>query len=533
MRDVRFLAILAVFSLGLFLAGLGNMTLTDPDETFYAETAKEMLDAGDWITPRIFGEPQFEKPVFYYWLIMLSYLVFGVGEFAARFPSAIFGVFGVIGVYFIARLLYSRLSGFFSGLIMATCMQYVVLARACVTDMVLTVFILYSLLFFLLGWTREKKRYYLAAAGMAAIATLTKGPIGLLIPGGIAVCYMLSVREWRKLRAIPFVWCALVFAAVCLPWYAAVTRIHGSTFIGEFFGFQNVTRFLVPEHRIGSSPFFYIPIVLGGFFPWCIFLPAGLWAMRRDAEGGAVKGRRAFLAIWFFLVFIFFSASSTKLVTYIFPLFPVMAVVTGRYWERFVTGSGPSYDRGMRVSYAFLVASGVAAAAATYFVMVHEYPDTALAYGAVSAVLVFTLAVLISFVLLRRGAKRLSFYGVAAACVLLMAALNVRVLPVVGSYESSKVLSEMVNELSSPDDAVGGEDDHRRGVAFYTGRTEITDVHPYHSLKDFMSRGDTVWCIIQEKHYRQLKEENPDVAGEPLSRFGKYVLITNKKTVKK
>ena len=210
-----------------------------------------------------------------------------------------------------------------------------------------------------------------------------------------------------------------------------------------------------------------------------------------------------------------------------------MAIVTGRYWERFVTGEGPSYDRGMRVAYGVLVAVGAAATAVTYFVVEHEYPDADLAYSAGVGVFLLTLVLLVSFIFLRRGYKRLSFCGVVAACVLLLASLSVRVLPVIGSYESSRVLSEMVNELSSPDDLVGGEDDHRRGVAFYTGRIDITDVHPYHSLKDFMSRGDTVWCIIQEKHYRQLKEETPDVVTDPLSRFGKSVLITNKKIVGK
>ena len=108
MRDLCFVLLLVAAALFLFFYGLGDMALTDPDETFYAQTAREMLDAGDWTTPVIFGKPQFEKPAFYYWLVMISYMIFGVGEFAARLPSAIFGIAGVIGVYFLGRLFFSK-----------------------------------------------------------------------------------------------------------------------------------------------------------------------------------------------------------------------------------------------------------------------------------------------------------------------------------------------------------------------------------------------------------------------------------------
>ncbi|MGB2601602.1 MAG: glycosyltransferase family 39 protein, partial [Candidatus Omnitrophota bacterium] len=195
MRESRYILILLAVTLFLFFFQLGDMALTDPDETFYAQTAKEMLNEGEWITPTIFGKPQFEKPVFYYLLIVVSYIIFGVGEFAARFPSAVFGVFGILGVYLLGRLLFTPLCGFLSGLVLATCTQYLILARGCVTDMVLTVFILYCLLLFLMGWTRKRRVYYYIASVMAAFAVLTKGPIGLFIPGLVVFLYILFSRQ--------------------------------------------------------------------------------------------------------------------------------------------------------------------------------------------------------------------------------------------------------------------------------------------------------------------------------------------------
>ena len=116
MWDSRFIIILLIVCSFLFFFALGRMALTDPDETFYAETAREMVNEGEWITPLIFGKTQFEKPIFYFWLVVSSYKIFGINEFAARFPSAVFGLIGVLGIYYLGRLLFSRACGLLSGL---------------------------------------------------------------------------------------------------------------------------------------------------------------------------------------------------------------------------------------------------------------------------------------------------------------------------------------------------------------------------------------------------------------------------------
>ncbi|RKY41460.1 MAG: hypothetical protein DRP85_06290 [Candidatus Makaraimicrobium thalassicum] len=528
-RDSRFVLILLAVAMVLFFFGLGDMALTDPDETFYAQTAREMINAGEWITPTIFGSPQFEKPVFYYWLVAASYGVFGINEFAARFPSALFGIAGVIGVYFLGRLFFSPLCGFFSGLILATCVQYIVLSRACVTDMVLAVFILFCLLFFLLGWTTGKRAHYLISSVMAALAVMTKGPIGLFIPGAVVILYVIFSRQWKGLRSIPAGWCVLVFLAVCLPWYLAVTRVHGSAFIGEFFGFQNVTRFLKPEHRIGISPFYYIPVIIGGFFPWSLFLPLGAWALYKEREGACrVKAHRAFFVIWFLAVFLFFSVSRTKLVTYIFPLFPVMAVVTGRFWERFAKSGGEdrSLRRYMNISYYIFAVSGFLALAGIYLFVRHEYAQALAGVALTEAV--FAVGLLLSLLLFLRGRKGLSFLSIVSAVMLLSVPLVRFVLPVIEEFESSKAVSCRVKELSTAAEAVGGESDTRRGIAFYTGRIDIEDIHSYREMNDFISRKGRVWGIVKRKHYDKLRSARPAEISKPVFQAGEKVVFTNR-----
>jgi 4-amino-4-deoxy-L-arabinose transferase-like glycosyltransferase len=529
MRDSRFVLLLVAVSLFLFFYGLGDMALTDPDETFYAQTAREMLDAGEWTTPLIFGEPQFEKPAFYYWLVMISYMVFGVGEFAARFPSAVFGIAGVIGMYFLGRLFFSRLCGFLSGLILATCVQYIILSRGCVTDMVLMVFILFCFLFFLMGWTGGRKFYYLAASVMAAFAVLTKGPIGLFIPGMVIILYILFSRQWKALKNVPVWQCILLFLAISLPWYIVVSRIHGAAFINEFFGFHNVTRFLEPEHRIGISPFFYIPIIIGGFFPWSLFLPLGVWDMFRRGRGvSRVTAHRSFLFVWFLTVFLFFSASSTKLVTYIFPLFPVMALVTGRLWEKFIEGKGK--DRAlcgaMRISHYVFTATGLLAIAGIYYFVGREFPQAL--NGVVLAEEIFAIGIFLSLFFIIREKRLLSFSSIVLAVVVLCVPLVRYVLPGIEEFECSKAVSCKVKELSKKEEAVAGESYMRRGIAFYTGRTIIEDVHPPSSLASFVSRKGRVWGIVKKRHYDQLKREDPEISMEIVFQKGKQVVITNK-----
>ena len=530
MRTFIHISILVAVAGFLYLSGLGEVPLTDPDETFYAQTADEMHQVDDWVTPRIFDEPQFEKPIFYYWLIRISYNIFGVNEFAARFPSVIFAVLGLIGVYLLGRLIFSPLCGLLSALVMTTSVEYMILARACVTDMVLTVSILFCLLFFILGQTSGRKRHYLAAAVMAAVAVLTKGPIGLFLPGMVILVYLSAGMRWKKIGQIPLFSSIFLFLVVCLPWYLLVYRLHGETFLNAFFGFQNITRFLVPEHRIGDTPFFYIPVVIGGLFPWSTFLIFGaITFFKERITSPGVKGYKLFLAAWFLVVMLFFSASRTKLVTYIFPLFPVLAIVTGRFWENFIIRAKEKKERTAlfaTIAYYLFFFLSLVSVAVLYFAIGKKYPQ--LADPILYSGIVFAVVLAISCLLFVRDNRKLVFLAIVGTVILTMIPVNRFVMPPVAVYESSEILSSKFNEVAGANDPLGAECDHRRGVAFYTDRTKIVDIHPFDALMKFFSREERVWGIIQTKHYNQLWEARDDVSAEIVERSGKYVLITNK-----
>lgn len=530
MRAYHHIVLLLAVCMFLFLFDLGNMALTDPNETFYAQTAKEMFESGKWAIPVVLGKCQFEKPALYYWLILASYKQFGVNEFSARLPSVVFGIAGIIGIYLLARLLFSPLCGLLSGLIMSTCVQYLALARGCVTDMVLMVFILFCLFFFLLAWTEKKKLYYLLSSVMAALAVLTKGPVGLFIPAVIVGLYVATGGRWKELRRVPVVWSVLVFLAVCLPWYIIVMKSHGGAFIEEFFGFHHVTRFLEPEHKVPLLPLlYYIPIIIGGFFPWSAFLPFGArFLYRKDSSASRVESHKLFLAFWFLTVFVFFSIARTKLVTYIFPLFPVMAVVTGRFWENFITDSAE--DRrppaSMNISYSIFVFLAVAILTGISFVIGGKY--VFIAPQLLLCGTVFLSGTVLSGFFFLYKKKFLAFFAIIFAVIALVFPMVKLVLPVVEMYESSKILAFKVRELAASDEPLGGESDHRYGIAFYSGRTDVEDIHPHSDLVNFVSRKQRVWGIIRLKHYNQFKRDEKDLYLEKVFESGKYAIVTNK-----
>jgi len=500
------------------------MPLTDPDEVFYAETAKEMQIRNEFLTPYIFGKPQFEKPPLYYWLVIFSFKAFGVNEFAARVPSAVFGILGVIGMYLLGKILINRRSGFLAAIILATGIEYLILARACVTDIVLAVFILYAFLFFFYG-----RKWYLLSAVSLGLAVLTKGPIGIFLPVIIIIVYLIFTKELKKLREIPFAGGALVFLAVTLPWYLLAYRAHGAVFIDEFFGFHNVIRFLHPEHKSGDVFYYYVPVIIGGFFPWSIFLPLGIGQVFREAKE-KLKKTNIFLLSWILIILIFFSISRTKLPTYVFPLYPALALLLGRLSDVFLDGGfAGSRKKALNVS-VFLFFLVIAGGFIGLSVIAREKYPTLVTASLVTggAFLAFMGAF---FAALRKRKYVLGITLCMLSFIIFISLSSFFVFPEIGKYEASRHVSEKLMGFMRPGEKIGAETQYRRGVSFYTGKEDILDVHPHHIITRFLDEKERVWCVIKEKNYDQLYDDVKEPYGTRsyvVYKFGKKVIITNK-----
>jgi 4-amino-4-deoxy-L-arabinose transferase-like glycosyltransferase len=341
-RSAHLVLLLALSSL-LFFLGLGGLGLTDRDEGSNAEAAREMVETGDWVSPTLNYQPRFAKPVFIYWLTGGAYKAFGVSEFTARLPSALFGVALIILQYLFLARLRGPTVGLLGALMLLLNLEVVSIGRMALTDSVLIFFTTLALYGFWLGFHgegRERRFIWLLYVGMA-LGTLTKGPVGVAIPLLAIVPYLTITKRWG-----PFWRTCFPLAGLCLllllavPWYAAMLAIHGSHYTASAQA-DTVGRFLSTIGGHGGTLFFYVPVLLWGFFPWSGFLAIALYlALKqwREARGARHETPSSdlelFAALWVAAVFVFFSLSATRLPHYIAPLFPAAAILAASYWHR-------------------------------------------------------------------------------------------------------------------------------------------------------------------------------------------------------
>jgi 4-amino-4-deoxy-L-arabinose transferase-like glycosyltransferase len=326
-RDVLILVVICAVPFFLFL---GAVPLIDPDEGRYAEIPREMLERGDFITPTLNYVKYFEKPPLLYWLNAASIKLFGLNEFAARLPSAFSGLATVIATYIIAIRLFDRRTALFAALFLATAAGFVMQSRIILTDMLLTLCLTSALGAFIIAARREEWHrgggatwyvFYL----FCALAVLAKGLIGIVFPVGIIFFYILIMREWRILRRMHLVGGTLLFLVVAAPWFALVS-FRNPEFAGFFFIHEHFERFTSTVHGRYQPFWFFIPVLLGTMLPWSFFIPAALrraWRDRNYESGQAAF----FLLIWSLFIFLFFSKSGSKLVPYMLPIFPPLAML--------------------------------------------------------------------------------------------------------------------------------------------------------------------------------------------------------------
>lgn len=322
--------ILLVMGAYLFFLGNSMIFITDPVESNYVLTAKEMLQAHNYISPQIYGSYWYDKPIFFYWELIAAFKIFGINEFAARFFPALFGIVGLFMTYLFARKLYDEKTGLISALILGTSFEYWLIAKTVITDMALFVFFDAVLLFFYLGYTTAKKNYYYACYVFAGLAVLTKGPIGILLPGFIIVLFLLYKRDWRSIGQMKLLPGMLLFLIVAGSWYFMMYAMHGQDFLLTFFGVHNILRATVSEHPRFDVWYYYTVMFFIGFFPWIFTVPMLIHKYWKKKEWPVIDQTTAYLLIWAFVVAIFYQCMATKYTTYTFPYLLPIAILAAR-----------------------------------------------------------------------------------------------------------------------------------------------------------------------------------------------------------
>ncbi|QRQ89209.1 glycosyltransferase family 39 protein [Cupriavidus oxalaticus] len=334
------LALLA-FAL-LWFGTLGARHLLGPDEGRYAEIAREMLATGDWVTIRYDGLKYFEKPPFHMWVTAVSYALFGIGEWQARLCVALAGLAGVAASMLAAARWFGARAGWLAGLVLASAPMWNAAAHFNTLDMTLSGVLACALASMLLAQhprtTPTARRNWMLACWTAmGIALLTKGLVGVVLPGLALVAYTCVTRDlalWRRLHALAGIALMLL---VAVPWYWLVAR-RNPEFLHFFFVHEHWQRYTSTVHARQGPPWYFVPLVLGGFMPWLGVLPAMVRTVRHRAGtsvttpmtiGPAPFQPAQMCAAWALSIFAFFSLSGSKLPGYILPLFPALAILAG------------------------------------------------------------------------------------------------------------------------------------------------------------------------------------------------------------
>ena len=331
---------LVIFLLVAFCAvwfyALSARTLVPTDEGRYAEMGREMVVTNDWITPRLNGIKYFEKPPLQTWMNAATFKAFGFGEWQARLWTGLCGLLGIALVALAGRRLYGGAVAFSAATVLASSFLWAALGHVNTLDMGLAGMMTVSLCSLLIAQRNdaapaERRNWMLACWAGMALAVLSKGLIGIVLPGAVLVFYTVLARDWAIWRRLHLLAGLLLFFAITVPWFVLVS-LRNPEFAWFFFVHEHLQRFTSNVHHRAGPLFYFVPILALGLMPWLGTLPQAMWNARRDSAAGFQP--KILLGTWAVFIFVFFSVSGSKLPSYILPIFPALALLIGCHLQQ-------------------------------------------------------------------------------------------------------------------------------------------------------------------------------------------------------
>ena len=465
----RNILILTMLYLAVTLPFLGRSPLFDPDEGYYPQSAREMIERGDWLDPVFNGAPRWGKPVGFYFADVLSMNVLGTSEFTARLPSLAAGLGFTLVTASIGACLFGGTVGLTSGILCATAIQPSVYSRSAVPDMFLSVFVALSLLAFLkASWNKNKPEgaWLWVMYASAAAAFLSKGPLGAILPTIAIGSYLLLSGQWRNLIAIKPVRGVLLFIVIAAPWYWYMYSVHGQDFLVEHFIGRNFQRYFTNRWEHEGPLYYYIPVLIAGVFPWTAAFVAGVYSSLRGVfRHEKLRGQYLFLLCWLLGMLLFFSFSRSKLPNYVLPLYPAAVMLSAGFIH-----SLEGRARGIRLLAlvtSVLAAVIVAVGAALLGRKLGESSGVILLW--LSPVIVIVLAAVFAF----RGGNGLRnwVWANALAMALFFAVLTGVAIPKVERLQAVKQLAEDSRGQLAEGEPVAVMWTWKPSLLFYTGAT--------------------------------------------------------------
>ncbi len=347
---------LVVICYFIFFFNIGNYALMDVDETRYVSMARDMFNGKDFLTLYLNGEYFFEKPPLYFWGECLSFAIFGkITEFTARFPVALYGTLSVLLVYLTGKRVVSKRYGLISALILATSLEFVILAKFAILDIVVTTCVGFSVMFgFMTQFAEDKNKKYFwwLFYIFSGLAVMAKGIPGFVVPFATMFFVTLYNKTFKEIfKPQYFLVGFLLFFLIVLPWHVVMFKIHNPLFYNEYIVKHHLERFLNSNEIGRKQPFyFYFLTVLWGLFPWIFSAVAsGIEKIKSRTKIDWLNNKYLmFNIIGFAVVMLFFSSSSTKLITYILPVYFFTANILGYVWEGYIADK--KFEKSINIS---------------------------------------------------------------------------------------------------------------------------------------------------------------------------------------
>lgn len=533
--------VLAIFY--LYLAHLGSYHLMDPDEGRYNQIPREMLLSGDFITPHLNGVEYFEKPAFQYWFTAIMMKIFGVTEFAGRILPALsaIGCVGLVG--FLGTMMYSRKVGLLASAILATSCLNLIVASINILDMALTLFMTACMVFFYAFEHTEKKKWLVAFYIAMGFGVLTKGLVAIILPFGILFWYTILTKRPRLFLKLFYLPGILAFLIVTVPWFYLVCQANHDFFY-FFFVREHFLRFTTKIHDRFQPWWFFIPFVIIGMLPWTGFL-LSLFSKKGVIRKTTSQRNRfdiIFLLLWFFIIFIFYSISDSKLVPYIMPCWMPLAILIAASIKRFE-------DENSWLGHSFLINSILCLAfvgALIGYVLSSNYLtiDEFIAEGGLLTAALFIGTIASIFVWIKTKRFRCT---VSVLCVMgFFFGLGLHdVQQQVHNNQSAYYVSQKINELNPQDALIVNYGDFYHGIPYYTnqrvaladfkGELEFGSEHPSgagwflngEELNDLWNSQKRIIIVVKERY----KDKCLNVLTSPAKQVlteGSYTILINK-----
>lgn len=539
------LLMLLIIAFFMLMFGNGIISLTHPDEVFYIQSSKEMLAHRSWFTPMIFDHVQFEKPFLAFMLFAGAMKWFGTSPFVARLCPALFGMIGVLITYWISWMLFNnKKTAFLSGLIITTSLIYIALSRAVLTDMIFSVFVTIAMGFFYESYSNKKcsDKHMLAGFVFSALAVLTKGFLGIAFPILIMLIFTGLRRDMGAFFGRKSFWVGLgVFALLSFPWHVCMYLQHGPWFIEEYFYNVHVRRLFASEHARLDNWYFYLMLMFVGVLPWSLFW---ITTVKNCFKSIREKMEHApqimFLLSWIAGVYLIMQPAHCKLASYIFPVFPAIAILFAHSITKQLNGDTKSQGMLSLTGYGMSILLLVIIVVGLFFARKYEN----VLFNLTPVYILSSLLLIISaglFILnKRKNMNALVFAHSFVSCVLLVALFFAR--PYVEPWVSCIEVSGRLAKLDQSTSVVLASKFYVRAVRYYTDRDmAVIDIngkgfwspHPIPFLNtdqkvtEFLKSQPVTYAVVKESNVddlRRITNQAPFRREELGGEAGKYII---------